>query len=55
VDIGSTYSYLLAKFPDIEYDILGNLRTGTWDIGALEYQGGVPTPRAVRMRQVIIQ
>lgn len=29
-----------AKFPDIAYDILGNPRTGTWDMGALEFQGG---------------
>ena len=46
-DIGADRPDLLAKFPDIEYDILGNPRTGTWDIGALEFQSGavdtVPT------------
>jgi hypothetical protein len=55
VNIGSAYPYLLAKFPDIENDILGNPRSGTWDIGCLEYQGTVGTPTRVRMRQIIIQ
>lgn len=31
---------LSSEYPFLAYDILGNPRTGTWDIGALEYQGG---------------
>ncbi len=46
---------LSATYPFLSTDALGNSRSGTWDIGALEYQSGVPTPRAVRMRQIIIQ
>jgi hypothetical protein len=46
---------LSATYPFLQYDILGNERTGSIDIGALEYQGGVPTPQAVRMRVIIIQ
>lgn len=48
VDLSATYPFLAT-------DILGNPRTGAWDIGALEYQGTVGTPTRVRMRQIIIQ
>lgn len=47
----SEYNWL----PEFTNDILGNPRSGTWDIGALEYQGTVGTPTRVRMRQIIIQ
>lgn len=40
VDLSIDNPDLVAKFPDIAYDILGNPRTGAWDMGALEYQGG---------------
>jgi len=33
-DMGTDLS---AEFPFLQYDAAGNLRTGTWDIGALEY------------------
>jgi hypothetical protein len=35
-DLGADLS---AEFPFLQYDILGNPRTGSWDMGALEYQG----------------
>lgn len=38
VDLSVSNPDLVAKFPDIAYDILGNPRTGAWDIGALEYR-----------------
>lgn len=31
---------LSAEYPFLAYDILGNPRTGAWDIGALEFQDG---------------
>ena len=31
---------LSAEFPFLATDILGNPRTGSWDVGAIEYQGG---------------
>lgn len=31
---------LSAEYPFLQYDILGNPRSGTWDMGALEFQGG---------------
>ena len=40
VDITVSNPEFAGKFPDIAYDILGNPRSGTWDIGALEYQDG---------------
>jgi len=40
VNLSSAYPDLLTKFPDLAYDILGNPRSGSWDIGALEYQDG---------------
>jgi len=43
VDMTTAHPELFAKFPDIGYDILGNPRSGTWDMGALEYQGGGQT------------
>ena len=46
---------LSAEYPFLATDILGNPRSGTWDCGALEYQGTVGTPTRVRMRQIIIQ
>lgn len=46
---------LTATFPFLSTDALGNARSGSWDIGALEYQGTVGTPTRVRMRQIIIQ
>ena len=43
---------LYNEYPFLRYDILGNARpeSGTWDIGALEYQGeGGATPSAKKM------
>jgi len=42
VNIADAFPYLLDKFPDIMYDILGNPRpeTGAWDMGALQYETG---------------
>jgi len=40
-NIAEEYPHLLELFPDIAYDILGNPRTGSWDLGALEYQQGI--------------
>jgi hypothetical protein len=40
-DVGKNLSYLLTKYPELQYDALGNERgyNGTWDIGSLEYTG----------------
>lgn len=38
VDLSAEYPELLEIIPDLAYDILGNLRTGAWDMGALEYR-----------------
>jgi hypothetical protein len=49
VNIATSYSGLVDKFPDIMFDLLGNPRpeTGAWDMGALQYETGavdtVPT------------
>ena len=40
VDITESNPEFAAMFPDIAYDILGNPRTGAWDMGALEFQDG---------------
>ncbi|OGU68473.1 MAG: hypothetical protein A2W30_00600 [Ignavibacteria bacterium RBG_16_36_9] len=34
---------LSAQFPFLQYDILGNERTGSWDMGALEFVGTPPS------------
>ena len=48
-DAGVYLANLVSEYPALNYDILGNPRgtNGSWDIGALEYQGEAePTPSA---------
>ena len=40
VNIVESNPEFAAMFPDIAYDILGNPRSGNWDMGSLEYQDG---------------
>lgn len=44
---------LSATYPFLSTDILGNPRTGTWDVGALEYQA--PSGITTRRRVIVIQ
>ncbi len=41
-DLSVEYPELLAEHPDIAYDILGNPRGSSWDIGAVQYNGIPP-------------
>lgn len=38
INLETEYPDLIVRFPDLLYDAVGNLRSGTWDIGALEYR-----------------
>lgn len=55
VDIGAAYPELLAMFPNIAYDALGNPRgqgvDGKWDIGALEFQTNITRQRIILMNR----
>lgn len=46
---------LSATYPFLSTDILGNSRSGTWDLGALEYQAPAPSPIGKRRRMIITQ
>ncbi len=44
---------LLAKFPDVGYDILGNPRGDNWDMGALQFQSGGGQPNNVNLQSKV--
>ena len=41
---------LVSEYPFLQYDILGNPRTGAWDMGALEYQGSQSSNISVKSK-----